>query len=110
MYCKLNARGIDSFGQRHNRARDGGLKEHPFVSSIILTGSVLCKVTLAVPTWGLSPEGGTSAFVDVGARRPRARARVASIAHAVGQQTRGRSVWHRRVQGTPATERETLLC
>ena len=29
---------------------------HPFVSSIILTGRVLCKVTPAMPTWGLSPD------------------------------------------------------
>ena len=32
------------------------LKEHPFVSCIILTGRVLCKVTPAMPTWGLSPD------------------------------------------------------
>jgi hypothetical protein len=33
------------------------LKEHPFVSSIIRMGRVLCKVTPAMPTWGLSPNG-----------------------------------------------------
>ena len=34
------------------------LKEHLFVSSIILIGRVLCKVTPAMPTWGLSPDVG----------------------------------------------------
>ena len=32
------------------------LKEHPFVSSMILIGRVLCKVTPAMPPWGLSPD------------------------------------------------------
>jgi len=32
------------------------LKEHLFVFSIILIGRVLCKVTPAIPAWGLSPE------------------------------------------------------
>ena len=32
------------------------LKEHPCVPCIILVGRLLCKVTPAVPTWGLSPE------------------------------------------------------
>ena len=38
------------------------LKEHPFLSAIILTGRVLCKVIPAMPTWGLpqiaGPRGG----------------------------------------------------
>ena len=40
------------------RKRDSlaSLKEHPFVLSMIFTGRVLCKVTPAMPTWGLSPE------------------------------------------------------
>jgi len=32
------------------------LKEHPFVSYMMHRGRVLCKVTPAMPTWGLSPD------------------------------------------------------
>ena len=48
------------------RARRLGLNpmtEYPCVPSIILIGSVLCKVTLAVPTWGLSPDAAASETV-----------------------------------------------
>ena len=51
--------------------RTGGsptsLKEHLFVSYIILMGRVLCKVTPAMPTWGLSPD---PEHPDPGHRQP----------------------------------------
>ena len=33
-----------------------GLRQHPFVSSMIRIERVLCQVTPAMPTWGSSPE------------------------------------------------------
>ena len=32
------------------------MKEHPLVCSMILIGRVFCKVTQAMPIWGLSPQ------------------------------------------------------
>ena len=57
---RWHLRLIDSQRQRVGRASClmlcPSLKEHLFVSSIILTGRGLCKVTPAMPTWVLSPE------------------------------------------------------
>jgi len=40
-------------------------KEHLFVSSIIHIGRGVCKVTPAMPTWGLSPERGAQHLCEL---------------------------------------------
>ena len=51
--CRINC-SLKRKGESHTSP-----KEHPFVSSIILTGRVLCKVTPAMSAWVLSSKPGT---------------------------------------------------